>query len=143
MSFHDDCCDIIETHQPLCGPDGFDIRPNRVFLVTVTWSGGEVRLGVATTTEVEILPRPRVEETVDGREVVIEPVIPEHTGGSGGGIPISTIHPADSAAAEHYIRIDGPNAGTWALFQFEASRPFRYRLTARCLSRDYPRPIGT
>jgi hypothetical protein len=58
----------------------FDILTSRVFVRVRTWAGttegAEARAGTVTTSDVEILPRPRVRHTSPG-SITIGPIQPE------------------------------------------------------------------
>jgi hypothetical protein len=138
VSLRDSLLALVEKLQEIPGPTGCDIRPTRVYVVKSSWSGGEVYTGVETETILcEILPRPRVNETVDGRELVIEPIIPKHPKG---GLDFDVLNPDPDLNEFIFIRTVGANSGNWVVSDLKASRPFRYIMTVRTLNRDYPRP---
>ena len=121
-------------------PEQLGVRLHRVFIVVRTWSGAEARLGTYTDVETEITPRPSVTARNGGRELVIKGIIKEHTGG---GYAVSQLHPSDNVNAEVFYRVEGPDSGHYTLVDFQASRPFTYRVVLRALDRRYPLPQGS
>ncbi|MBU1008444.1 hypothetical protein KKA53_05200 [Candidatus Dependentiae bacterium] len=140
MTLREDLLDLVETLEEIPGPTGCDIRQNAVFVEKWSWDGGQAFLGNLTVTVLcELLPRPRTNQTVDGRELVVEPVIPKHPKG---GLDWDVLNPSPAANEVVVYRVEGPNQGYYVLYNIESSRPFRYVLTLRVLDRDYPRPVG-
>lgn len=139
MSFRTDFLPTYDAIQELAGPSGYDVRPNRIYAVTRTWSGGQVGLGDGVAadyvdTRTEILPRPRVKETEMGRRLKVEPVSQQ--------IAASVLNPLETASTERLFEIEGPNAGPYKLIDYSDARPFRQVLLLERLERRQPTPIG-
>src|SRR6185369_1839041 len=76
------------------------LRSMRVVVRSRVWSGGKVRLGVPTDTDLEILPRPRCKET-DANTIVVDKVQPKPAGVSF-GYTRQQLRPDDDTATEYY-----------------------------------------
>lgn len=134
MALRDDLLPTVEAARGIA--DDLGLRTTRVYVLRRSWSSGDARMGEATDTEFEIVPRPKVKE-LGGGVVLVGPITPEH---SAGGYAPSELLPADVDGVEHLYKLVGPS-GDVELFRLaavEPRRPFRYMLTLQTLNRVAP-----
>jgi hypothetical protein len=116
--------------------DNLGLRTTRVILRTKTWSEGEVGLGTLTTTDVELVPRPKVREKGPGI-VEVGPITPQY---GGGGYAPSDLAPSLDADQEHVWVLIGADGAEreyrWA--DTDTRRAFRYVFTLEALHREDP-----
>lgn len=112
------------------------LRTTRVYLRLNAWSGGEVRLGSLTTTDTEIVPRPKVEQR-NGGHVLISGITPSY--GTGGWLP-SDLNPADLVGEEHIFILVGPSGALnpYRAVAFDGRKPFNLKFEAEQLDRRRP-----
>lgn len=105
----------------------FDIRTSRVIVRSRVWSSGtQVNLGVATITNLEIAPRPKVID--QGNEVLQVIVTPVN---AKGGYSFAQLRPDDVAATEYVYIVIGPDGveRPYCLTSIDTRRSFRTTLT--------------
>lgn len=113
----------------------FDVYTASVTVRTRTWSGGEVTLGTATVSDLEIRPRPRVVEKGD-KMLVVGPVVPSNPKG---GYTVSQLRPSDVAGVEYYYVVTGANGtNNYTLVDIDTAKAFTYYLTLQALTRGTP-----
>lgn len=135
MTLRDDVLPIISAGWGLVEDFGF--APYTVTVRTRTWSGGTVQLGTATVSDLVLSPNPQVEENGDAI-LKVYGITPSH---AGGGYTYAQLRPSESAGAEYYYSVSGPN-GThlYSLDSIDTSETFgaEYTLTLRALTRAMP-----
>jgi len=112
-------------------PQSLGVRTSQVFVRT--------RAADGTVTDLEILPRPRIEE-VDGADVInVGPITPSH---AGGGYTIDQLAPARTGAGvSSYYRVVGPRGVVkYALGTMDTTRAWRYML--RLVAIDRPDEVA-
>lgn len=114
----------------------FGLRQTSVCVRTVQWSGGEVGLGTATTTDVEITPRPKVTDRGNGR-IVISKVTPSY---SGGGWTPAQLIPEPDTGQDVFLVLVGADGleHHYRVSDFDSRPNFGYEIEAEAL--DRPRP---
>jgi len=119
--------------QGIAGPDGLDVRTNRVYVVVRTFTSLH---GVGTPSEAstELTPRPHVLERKMGRELVVTAVSAD--------LPVSTLNPTLTGLQELRYRVTGPNAGDYALADISVAGPFARTLLLHRIERAQPQPTG-
>lgn len=120
----------------LADPTSLDLRTSRVYVRLNGWNGGENALGVLAITDIEITPRPKVQE-LSGNKIKIGPITPSY--GTGGWLP-ATLNPSDLVGQDHMIVIIGPAGNTipYLPIDFDGRKPFSYYITAQQLERTKP-----
>ena len=119
--------------------DRLGLRPTAVTIRTRTWSGGDIRLGTSSDSDLVLQPSPKVQDRGDGT-IEIGPIVPQHPRG---GYTVAQLNPlpalSESAAVEVYYIVDGPN-GTYryTLLGIDSRKAFRYTLTLKILERAAP-----
>jgi hypothetical protein len=141
MTFRTNLLKTVNRLRRLPGPPAeggrFDVYTATVTRRLVSWSGGSVKLGTATTTDLELRPRPKVRE-VSGDDVLrVGPVTPQN---AVGGYSPSQLNPTSLAAGEEfYYVVVGPfGTKNYALTAFDTGRAFSYYLTLEALERKRP-----
>lgn len=100
MSLRTDLLPVFEDARQLM--QDFGLRTHRVYRRIVDWSGAEVGTLTKTTTDTEILPRPKVTETADG--YVISKITPTF---SGGGYTMAYLMPTlDDSQQVQWVVVD-------------------------------------
>lgn len=110
----------------------FGLRPYRLIVRTRTWSGGSVRMGTSTDSDLEILPRPKVEETNGDKELRVSKI-------DLGLYTSSQLVPTDSAAVEWYYVVIGPNGShDYTCSHIDTSPRFGFSMQLTALDRSRP-----
>lgn len=112
------------------------LRTCRVTIRTRTWSGGKVRLGAPSDSDLELLPRPRVRE-IDQRRIKVDKITPQF---SGGGYTRQQLRPDDLTSTEYYYIVVTPDgvSRNYTLENLDTARNFGYELTLIQLDRSSP-----
>jgi hypothetical protein len=126
------------------GPNGFDIRPTALTVVTRRWTSGTVGvdpedLGTPGFTDSRLeLPAVYKVRQVTTREIAssggryetgsvrVGPITPSYAAASGaqGGVSEAQLKPAGDAGTEVVYVLSGAHAGEYALVGLESSAPF-------------------
>jgi hypothetical protein len=123
------------------------LRQVRVIIRTTTWSTGRVQSGAATTADVEIIPRPRVEGRAGDPQIRVSKITPAYDATSAyaaGGFSRDQLAPADAAGTSWtYVVIwpDGIERRYKLLRLTQASRvsqALEYILDLQSLDRAVP-----
>lgn len=111
--------------------------PYTVTVRTRTWSGGSVKLGVPTDSDMVLRPNPQVKEQNGDRQLLLYGITPAY---AGGGYTPAQLNPSTAAGAEYYYLVAGPN-GTHAyvLESIDTSDPVEYTLVLTTL--EHPAPF--
>lgn len=140
MSFRTDLLAGIDAIRAIAGPDGFDIRTNRLTIRKRTWSGGRLSLGTATDVDLVLLGHYPI-KYVDAHEVhssggVLElgDILVDHITPSDGTIGYTPTHlrpPITSNSQELIYILTGAHVGEYGLVEIRTYRPFTYQLALR------------
>ena len=116
--------------------DNLGLRTTRVIRRTKAWSGGQVGLGTLTTTDIELVPRPKVRDAGPGM-VTVGPITPAF---AGGGYDADDLKPSETASQDViWILIGADGEETpYRLAGSDSRRAFRYMLTLQELDREDP-----
>lgn len=119
--------------------ESYELRQTRVIIRKRVWSGGAHGVGTPTVTDLELSPRPKVQEQDGFRSegsgiAVVGPITPAY---AGGGYTLDQLIPSRGGAGiDHYYRLVGPRGTTkYSLGTLDASRPMRYMLRLVALDR--------
>lgn len=134
MALREDLLPVIEEIRELIQELG--LRQSRVWVRTGEWDGGELLLGDLENTDVELLPRPKVEQ-MPGGMLKITRLTPAF---DGGGILPATLSPAVAVGTAHYFIVAGPdgNLQTYRLASINLRKNFGYELMLEPLSQIQP-----
>lgn len=116
----------------------FDILTTKVVVRTRTWSGDRLGVGTATDVDVEILPRPRVEEDGD-QGIVIKLIQPRSA--LGGYTPQDLLIPnPQSMTVERFWVLTGPDGveREYVPDKLITDKALHYSVSLRCLDRRVP-----
>jgi hypothetical protein len=133
VSLKDDVLPIIRDGWALVSTLGF--APYTVVVRTRTWSGGKVKLGTSTDSDLT-LSSAQVKELGGDRELEVYAITPSH---SGGGYTPAQLNPTTTAGVEYYYVVTGPN-GThnYTLASIDSGDPVEYKLRLAALTRGVP-----
>lgn len=115
----------------------FGLRKYRVFVRVRSFSGGEVRLGVANDVDTEITPRPKVVEKAAGAELLVSGITPDFTVG---GYVLADLNPTQLPHTEVFYVVRN-SEGTEVLYELadiDSSGVFGIELRLRTLARSKP-----
>lgn len=103
---------------------------------TRTWSGGQVKLGTPTDSDLMLSPNPWVDERKGDHELVLSGITPAHTGG---GYTPEQLNPEGGVDTEGYWVVTGPN-GThnYTVASIDTSDAYEYTVVLRPLNRAVP-----
>lgn len=145
MSLRTALLSIAEAARSISGPTGVDIRTNQLTIRTRTWSGGRVRLGTPTDSDL-VLPAHYPIREVNSQElnssggryeigdIKVAHITPSD--GAGVGYTPAQLKPAVTANNVEVIYIiNGPSAGEYGIVELNTMRPFSYTLILRRSSR--------
>lgn len=115
----------------------FDVYTSSVVFRTRVWSNGRVQSGTATTTDVEILPRPKVRKILSSNDLKVGPITPAN---SSGGYAPDDLVPSDVAGTEYVYVVTGPDAveREYAVAWIDTSKAFGYVLHLSPIDRRTP-----
>lgn len=115
----------------------FGVRNYSVTIRTETFADSN-QLGTPTVSDLTLTPRPKVREASMGRELIVGPITPSH---SGGGYTVAQLNPVETASTSVRVtyRVTGDN-GTkeYVLKDIDTGRGYSYFLTLHSL--DYSGP---
>ncbi len=141
MSFRLGILAAVDAARSLAGPSGLDIRTNRVTVRTRTWSGGRLKLGTATDSDLELSPHFPVrylsshEVSSSAGEYEVGDIFVNHitpSNGAGVGFTPAQLKPVVTANnVEIIYLITGEHAGEYGLVELRTYRPFTYQLVLR------------
>ena len=117
-------------------PDTLGFRGESLTVRVRTWSGGAVRLGVPTDSDLLITPRPKLTRSPDGRGFIVEGITPAY---SGGGYTYEQIRPTLTTGQEVLYIVTG-DFGTheYTSANVDTSKSTRYTLHLSGLERAVP-----
>lgn len=109
MGLHEDLLPVLDEIRALIAdPDELSLRRSRVWVRQRAYSAGEQHLGDITDTDVEITPRPKVEE-VDPTTLKVSRITPDY---GTGGYTTADLLPPQVAGVKRYFLVqvgdDGP-----------------------------------
>lgn len=141
MTLREDVLPIVEAGRQIIDDLGF--RVFTVEIVTRTWSAGKVNAGTPTDATEQILPNPKVVEKEGGKKLLIGPITPSYTAGSGGGYTPSDLRPADANGVQVKWKVTGPFSSGYAsvfgvVSDIDTSKPLRYMVTLTVTEREAP-----
>lgn len=141
MSLREDVLPIVEVGRQIIDDLGF--RVFTVEILTRTWSGGKVGVGTCSDSTEQILPNPKVVEKEGGKKLLIGPITPDYTIGSGGGYTAERLRPADVPGVQVKWKISGPFSSGHAsviavVTDIDTSKPLRYMVTLTVTEREAP-----
>jgi hypothetical protein len=124
MALREDLLPVFEGVRQLV--QDFGLRQSRVWIRTGDWDGGELLLGDLENTDVELLPRPKVEQQPGGM-LKITRLTPSF---DGGGILPASLSPAVAVGSSHRFLVAGPdgNVHTYRLASINLRKNFGYEL---------------
>lgn len=131
---------VVRPLMPLCGPTGFDIWTSRVIVRSALYpsapNGREVGLGTPTVTDIEIYPRPKIED-LGNQRLRVSRIIPQN---ANGGFTPAQLKPADADGFAYYYLVIGPDGveRQYALEDIDTRSPFFYEVTLVPLDRKVP-----
>lgn len=134
MALRDGLLPVFDSARTLI--DNLGLRTTRVIRRTRTWSGAEVGLGTVTTTDLELVPRPKVRDAGPGL-VTVGPITPAF---ASGGYDADDLAPSQTAAQDVVWILIGAD-GTETAYRWHGSDSrlaFRYMLTLQELDRQDP-----
>jgi hypothetical protein len=141
VTLRDDVLPIVEAGRQIIDDLGF--RVFTVEILTRTWSGGKVGAGTCSDTTETISPNPKVVEKEGGKKLLIGPITPEYTTGSGGGYAPSDLRPADATGVQVKFRVTGPfssgkTSAIGVVSDVDTSKPLRTMITLTIADREAP-----
>lgn len=102
---------------------------------TRTWSGGKVKLGTESDSDLT-LENVQVREVNGDRELEVYAITPSHVGG---GYTPAQLNPSLSAGVESYYVVTGPNGThSYTLTAIDTSEWFEYKIRLSALNRAVP-----
>ncbi len=137
MTLRDELLPVLNEARTLVADLG--MRQVRVIVRTTTWSGGAPQTGVATNSDREIVPRPRV-NGLAGDPTLQVVVTPAHSGPPSGGYTPAQLNVGSATGIEYVYVVIGPDAveRPYKLLKMTTPRPFRYLLELESLDRRKP-----
>jgi hypothetical protein len=135
MAFRDDLLPIVSAIRAI--PTTYGVRQHEVVIRTTTWATAD-RLGTPTVANLTITPRPKVREAANGRELLVGPITPNH---SGGGYTVAQLNPDATNApnVDSVYLVTGPN-GTreYECIDITTDRGYQYMLRLVASERKAP-----
>ncbi len=134
MTIRAGCLRAVDKARGIC--DSLGLRQTSVTVRTRTWSGGRVQNGIATNSDLPIVPRPHVVGE-SGDPVIELHLTPAH---AKGGYTPAQLNPVDQAGVEFFYAVTFPDGAERAfmLTRIDTSRPLRYTLHLQSTDRKVP-----
>lgn len=141
MTLREDVLPIVEVGRQIIDDLGFRVFTTEI--LTRTWSGGKVGAGTCSDSTEQILPNPKVVEKDSGKKLLIGPITPSYTIGSGGGYTPERLRPPDANGVQVKWKITGPFSSGHAsaigvVTDVDTSKPLRYMVTLTVTEREAP-----
>lgn len=142
-SFREDIlAGVVQPLMALPGPGvgNFDIWTSRVIIRSKQYpsspGGADVGLGTPTTTDLEIIPRPKVED-IGNQTLRVSRIIPQN---ANGGYTFAQLKPSDADGFVYAYIVIGPDGveRQYALADIDTRSPFFYSVTLQPLERAIP-----
>ena len=135
MALRDDLLPVFDDVRQLI--QDFGLRQSRVWVRQRAYSAGEQHLGDITNTDVEITPRPKVEE-MDPTTLKVSRITPDY---GTGGYTTADLMPAQAAGTERYFLVqvgtDGPKI-PYRCIAIDERKNFGITLTLERLVHEQP-----